>query len=228
MNAILRNELIADKQWHTDIITLERDIAAFDDFFMIDSQPNFADNILSIAPMTQMRRAHHIYPLQFASVTPPAKKKGILQSIDAQALLPPRLMDLDGQRRRASIILNAAKRKVASLERVATQDGEPFASQSGAVFLSFLRRNSVTKLPAIFCSSNGNIRSIWQDTTGAQIAIQFLPDDRGQFVIFRHGVRDGRQILGVEDLQTISFTLRFLKLDRLMNDQFEKVQLLNE
>jgi hypothetical protein len=100
------------------------------------------------------------------------------------------------------------------LNEEAVDDGIKPSSDSRNDLLSFYVENRIDKVPSVFLLENGNFRAVWKED-GAQIGIQFLGSDTGQFVALRNEKKKQHHVIGVEGFAEIRRVVSALQIDGL-------------
>ena len=81
-------------------------------------------------------------------------------------------------------------------------DGESFSEGSMNDFRQFIKSISITRKPGVFLLDNGNIRALWRGADGQQVGLQFLGNEKVQFVIFsqRDNPRMMARVAGIDSI----------------------------
>ena len=85
---------------------------------------------------------------------------------------------------RRQFVLKAARARLKALAVAAREEKEEFSAVSEAALLAFLEVNAPTVSPAIFLLESGNLRAVWKGKGGTQVALEFIGEDRAQYVAF--------------------------------------------
>jgi hypothetical protein len=78
----------------------------------------------------------------------------------------------------------AAKARIDDLKADARSEGHRVSEASERDLGTFLDTNVFTHRPYITLLDNGNLRALWKNSTGEQIALQFRGGKEVQFVLF--------------------------------------------
>lgn len=76
------------------------------------------------------------------------------------------------------------ERRLRELAREAEAEGYPFSRDSETVFRRFLDEYPALEPGRLFLMNDGNLRATWKEERGSHVGLQFLPDERVQYVIF--------------------------------------------
>lgn len=88
-----------------------------------------------------------------------------------------------GQDRR-DLISRGIRSRVKSLADDARDEGEAFSTLSESALFLFIETIGPSVAPAIFRLESGNLRAVWKGGGGVQFALEFITEDRAQYVAF--------------------------------------------
>jgi hypothetical protein len=95
-------------------------------------------------------------------------------------------------------------------------DEEAFSEESVRDLRQFVKSIGITKRPGIFLLDNGNVRALWRDADGQQVGLQFLGDEKAQFVIF--SLRDNpRMMARIAGIDSVVGTRARIERDRVVH-----------
>lgn len=97
--------------------------------------------------------------------------------------------------------LPKALRRISELRHIAESEGLRFSEESGQDLKRFLLVADFAA-PSLFLLENGNLRAVWSEGS-TQIGIQFLGENRGQFILLDGEGIEPHQIMGTHNLATI-------------------------
>ena len=75
-------------------------------------------------------------------------------------------------------------RRLAELAAIADDDGVGVSAESRKDLSRFLSTKSGVKPPSLYLLDNGNLRAVWWNDRGEQLALQFRGGGEVQYVIF--------------------------------------------
>jgi hypothetical protein len=81
--------------------------------------------------------------------------------------------------------------RLCELRLDAESNGALFSDASLHDLRAFLDTVPLARRPAIFLLDNGNLRTLWKNEANEQVGLQFLGNDRVQFVIFSQRQKSG-------------------------------------
>lgn len=81
-------------------------------------------------------------------------------------------------------VRNSIKERIFTLKRLGDEEGIASSDKSAKFLIDFFNKRMIKNEPFIFLLENGNFRALWENKSGEQIGLQFLPDKNIQFVIF--------------------------------------------
>jgi hypothetical protein len=107
--------------------------------------------------------------------------------------------------------------RVNELRIEAQTEGEPFSETSAADLQEFIHVAGPTKQPGLFCLDNGNLRALWR-SGHEQVGLQFLGEQRVQFVIFaqREAPEMMMRIVGIDTLGNMAARIERDRIDHLL------------
>jgi len=85
---------------------------------------------------------------------------------------------------REGYVLTVVTKRLQVLQDDARESGEAISAPSQRALLGFLDRARPTAVPNVFQLENGNLRAVWKDGNGAQLAAEFIDDKTIHYVIF--------------------------------------------
>ena len=108
--------------------------------------------------------------------------------------------------------------RIETLKSDAALEGFSMSAGSKRDFWTFIRSMPFVRKGSLILMDNGNLRAVWKDDQGNQIALQYLGTGSVQFVIFKHPDRAGRvsRVAGCTSLADIKRQIRAFSLERLL------------
>ena len=74
--------------------------------------------------------------------------------------------------------------RIGEFKRLGDEEGLPWSSTSEIDFWAFISQWPTLSEPGLILMDNGNLRAMWRNTVGEQVALEFRGDSRVYFVFF--------------------------------------------
>lgn len=107
--------------------------------------------------------------------------------------------------------------RVNELRRYGESEGLQFSEQSAEHVEHFTTRLTRAMRPSVFLIGNGNLRLLWVNDKNEQIGLQFLPDGKIQFVLFKLRGSELNHIMGIDTSVGVLETISSLGLTHLLH-----------
>lgn len=92
-----------------------------------------------------------------------------------------------------SKVMQEIDQRLKDLEALCEEENQQISKESRSDFLNFMHLLNPLLRPFIFVYENNNLRAEWTHDDGRQIGLQFLGEERVQFVVFYKEQSDGIQ-----------------------------------
>ena len=107
--------------------------------------------------------------------------------------------------------------RLVELKAIADDEGLPFSRLSYQSARRFALEMHLASLPSVFLVGNGNIRLVWENERSEQIALQFIDEDKVQFVFFQWADSQVEPIMGTRMISSIIGLINSLGLRHVMS-----------
>ena len=97
----------------------------------------------------------------------------------------------------------AYRRRIEDLRDYGEDDGIRVNEDSEGDFWSFVHSAPLSERAALFLMDNGNLRAVWKDRDLSHIGIQFLGQQKAEYVIFNRK-KGSEDIFRAADIDTLS------------------------
>ncbi len=95
--------------------------------------------------------------------------------------------------------------RIEELKRYAAEDEIEVHPESEKDFWSFIESIHPGKQASLVLCNSGNLKAVWENTETDHLSIQFLGNNRGEYVIFKRRERETEiaRVVGIDSLQGI-------------------------
>lgn len=130
-----------------------------------------------------------------------------VKSIDLRSLLHNEIVSNDNQIKKLN---QKYQTRIQELHGYAILEGFNIKKSSQKDFWSFIKSTRYMRKASLFLMDNGNLRTVWRDSYGNHIGLQFLGNGRGEYVIFkrRSSNKDVARVAGIDILDGIKIQIR--------------------
>ena len=110
--------------------------------------------------------------------------------------------------------------RIEKLKAYAQEDEIEVNEASQRDFWAFVESLSSNKRASLVLCDNGNLKAVWKDTGANHLGIQFLGNERGEYVIFKRRQRASEisRVAGIDTLQGIKNQMTAFDIIDLVND----------
>ncbi len=110
--------------------------------------------------------------------------------------------------------------RIEELKGYALEDEIEVIPASEQDFWAFVESLSSNKRASLVLCDNGNLKAVWKDTGANHLGIQFLGNERGEYVIFKRRQRASEisRVAGIDTLQGIKNQMTAFDIIDLVND----------
>ena len=110
--------------------------------------------------------------------------------------------------------------RIEKLKAYAQEDEIEVNEASQRDFWAFVESLSSNKRASLVLCDNGNLKAVWKDSTANHLGIQFLGNQRGEYVIFkrRQGASEISRVAGIDTLHGIKSQMTAFDIIELVND----------
>ena len=115
---------------------------------------------------------------------------------------------------RSGALRAAYRARIETLRGCAESDEIPMQPASEQDFWAFMDSLPEAPKAEVVLMDNGNFRAIWEDAEQSRVAVQFMGDQRGEYVIFkrRPDAPDISRVAGIDTLDGIKRQIRAFDL----------------
>ena len=103
----------------------------------------------------------------------------------------------------APVTWEAYRRRIEDLRDYGEDDDIQVNKDSERDFWSFVHSAPLSEKAALFLMDNGNLRAVWKDRDSSHIGIQFLGQQKAEYVIFKRQ-KDSEDVSRVANIDTLS------------------------
>ncbi len=180
--------------------------------FDTDRNSNIPDSYNILSRLAKTYGNESLY-LNNDNVQPNEKYLDILthqhhvKSIDLRSLLHNEIVSNDNQIKKLN---QKYQTRIQELHGYAILEGFNIKKSSQKDFWCFIKSTRYMRKASLFLMDNGNLRTVWRDSYGNHIGLQFLGNGRGEYVIFkrRSSNKDVARVAGIDILDGIKIQIR--------------------
>ena len=120
---------------------------------------------------------------------------------------------------RAREMRQAYALRIKELHRYATDDGIQLNPDSERDFWSFMDSIQIANRAGLILMDNGNLRAVWQGAESSHVGIQFLGEQKVEYVVFKRRTDsdDVSRVAGIDTLNGVKKRIRAFGLASLVN-----------